>query len=137
MNFIHYIAESRWTYLAYWLPLIIFCILFYLRNKSLVLNSIGYILKWTRLSLESNGKPCLEKIIAFGIMNGAFIPCCIIFMVKIFSQIKDEFYVICGGLGCLLIIASFMLMLLRILSPQQLIELKNGLGIEDLKKEEK
>lgn len=125
-DFIQFINDKQLMYVVFVTTMILSFVLFYLRNKTTISNYFVSFIKWAKPSLETNDQASPEKIIAL-IMSLSFITCNIIFMVKIFTLVSDVTHVVIGGLGCLAITGGFILLLLRIISPQQLIELKNGL----------
>lgn len=121
---IKFMAETKWAYLAYALPLILFSLIFYLRNKKLLAaNAMGFI-NWLRPGFETGGTSSAEKLTAFTAIVCTYIPGRLIFC---FSTV-DPIHYLWGSI----IDATFICVLFKIISPQQLIDLRNGSSREKI-----
>ena len=114
---VRFLAESKWMYLAYVLPLFIFLIAFYLRNKKLAIEWFILFVKWIKESVESGGMANAERLTAFGIMVFCVIPGHFFFF-KI-PTVSAEHW-----LWLFTIDFAFILILYKIITPSQLLELK-------------
>lgn len=118
MEVLKFLAEFKWPYLAYVLPVFIFFLIVYLRYKKYIFENASRFIQWIRPSFETNGKASTEKLLAFSISIGAYIPGRTMFSLNSNDPVHQ--------LWALGIDALFICVLIRIISPQQLIELKNG-----------
>ncbi len=126
-----FLSLTHWMYLVIGLPFTIFIVIFYFRNKAVLGGALINLIEWARPSLETNGKASTEKISVFVVMNAVYVPNRLIFTIKIFNIISNDiWHILVGGLMGSALDIIFILMLLKILSPQQLIELKSGLEKE-------
>lgn len=113
-----FLAETKWGYLAYALPLILFSLIFYLRNKKILASNVLGFINWLRPGFETGGTSSAEKVTACMAMLCVYIPGRLIFC----FTISDPVHLLWGSA----IDATLILVLFRIISPQQLIDLKNG-----------
>jgi hypothetical protein len=113
-----YLGTTRWYWLAYIVPSIVLLIMFMNKNKIEIYDFLVKLLIFVSDSLKTDNKPDATKIIAFVVTNFAFIP------VALFCaySIKDPLHLVL----LVTVIATFILVLLRIVLPAHLIELKNG-----------
>ncbi len=135
-DFFKSLSTTHWSYLAIGVPCSIFTLIFYLRNKAILGGLLLTLFQWLRPSLETNNMASPEKLTAFAITAFTYIPCRLIFTWKVLMmETNDVWHIVIGLLIGSLIDAGYTLMLYKILSPQQLIELKNGLGVKELIKD--
>lgn len=120
---IKYLAQTRWVYFAYALPLIIFMLVFYIRHKKEIFSNLMSVIKWLKPSFETGGVASPEKLTAFAVTAFAYIPGRLIFAI----QNSDPIHLLYGS-G---IDALFVLVLYRIISPAQIVELKTGIKMEN------
>lgn len=116
---LEWLAENKWVYLAYWIPFGIFSWRLYSKNKTGILNSFFSFVAWARPSLESNNHASPEKLTSFMVMNFVYIPSRLYFIYKI----DDPIDLLWGNL----LDVIFMLILYKIITPTQILELKRGL----------
>jgi energy-converting hydrogenase Eha subunit E len=113
-----YLGTTRWYWLAYIMPSVWILIWFFRKNKTQIFVFTVAVLEFIRDSLKTDGRPDATKIIAFFVTNVAFIP---VYLYCAYA-IKEAWQLIwLVGVG-----AVFILVLLRIVLPAHLIELKNG-----------
>jgi len=117
---LYWLANNKWIYLAYWLPLVIFSMRFYAKNKLAISEAFFAAVVWARHSLETAGQASPEKITAFVIINTVYIPGRLVFVWKI----TEPIHLLYGSL----IDAALVLILYRIITPSQILELKSGLN---------
>lgn len=115
---IQYLGTTRWYWLAYIVPSVIIFIYFVKANKNQIYYLLSAVLRFVKASLLTDGKPDATKIIAFMVTNFAFIPICLYCAYSI--KTPYELIILVG------VVATFILVLLRIVLPAHLIELKNG-----------
>ena len=120
---IQYLANERWLYLVGGLPLTIFLVLFYFRNKETLGKSFVSFIEWAKHSLETANQASPEKITAFVVINFVYVPGRLYFVLKII----DPLHLLYGSL----IDAGLVLVLYGIIKPSQIIELKNGMKVEN------
>jgi hypothetical protein len=126
---LQYVAESHWAYLVYWLPFTVFLIVFYLKNKKVIGTSFMSFILWAKESLETAHQASPEKLTAFMVMNAVYIPSRLMYAIKV----TDPLHLLYGTV----LDAIFVCVLYRIITPQQLVELKGGLISKEEKPEEK
>ena len=114
---LYWLAHNKWVYLAYWLPLVIFIVRFYRANKADIGKDFDSFIEWARHSLETNKEASAEKITAFIVINFVYVPGRLYFVYKII----DPLHLLYGSL----IDAALVLILYKIITPANLIELKN------------
>ena len=128
---ISWLIEHKWHYIVAGLPISIFLLIFYLRNKEIIANYFKEFILWAKPSLETNGKASTEKLVWFTVTLLAYIPCRLIFTIKIVTHdSEDIWHIVIGLLFGSLIDAAYGLLLGKIITPAQIIELKNGLNIK-------
>jgi hypothetical protein len=120
---LYWMAEHKWIYLAYWLPFIIFSIRFYVKNKLAIKDAFFNFIMWAKNSLETNQQADADKITAFMVVNFAYLPGRLYYIITI----KDPLHLLYGS-G---IDALFTLVLYQIIRPKDIIELKSGLRVKD------
>jgi hypothetical protein len=125
---IEYLAKVQWRYFAYVLPSILFCLFFYLRNKKSIFSSFNEFIKWVKHSFEQGGHASPEKLTAFAVTSFSYIPTRLIFAL----QVTEPKHLLLGSI----LDAVYVCVLYRIITPQQVMELKNGLKISDEPKKE-
>ena len=118
IEWIEYFFTTRWVYTMYIVPSVIIFIYAIKKNKDLIKSFLIEVHEFTKLSLMTDGRPDATKIIAFVVTNFCFLP------VTLYCAyaIKDAWHLI----WLVGVIAVFILVLLRIVLPAHLIELKNG-----------
>lgn len=123
MNTLEFIFHSKWSYFAYFLPLLIGITFFYWRNKNGIFYSTKTFVSWAKNSMETGGQASAEKMTAFTILNLAYIP----------SRLKFAWTVIdpLHLLWAMLLDTVFILILFRIITPKDMIELKAGYGYRE------
>ena len=119
----YWLANERWLYLVGGLPVTIFLVLFYFRNKTVIGNSFTSFIIWAKHSLETANQASPEKITAFVVINFVYVPGRLYFVLKII----DPLHLLYGSL----IDAGLVLVLYGIIKPSQIIELKNGMKVEN------
>jgi len=116
---IKYLVEFQWLYIAYALPAVLLLMWFYFKNKEAIFSRFNGFVNWIRPSFETGGFASPEKLTAFSITTFAYIPGRLIFAL----QITDPVHLLYGSV----IDAVFVLVLYKIISPAQLLELKDGI----------
>jgi hypothetical protein len=117
--FSKYLVEFQWSYIAYAVPVALIILFFYLKNKKAISDGFKGFINWMRPSLETGGFSSPEKLTAFTVLGAVYIPASIIFAI----QSKDPAH----SLIALIVHATFICVLFKIISPAQLLELKNGI----------
>jgi hypothetical protein len=125
---IEWLATVQWTYLAYALPSILFALFFYLRNKKAIFYAFKGFVIWVKPSFEIGNFASCEKLTAFAVTTFSYIPTRIIFTLSV----VDPKYL----LGGLVLDTIYTCVLYKIITPQNLIELKTGLKISEEPKKE-
>jgi hypothetical protein len=115
---VEYLGTTRWYWLAYIVPSVVILIYAIKQNKEVIYWLLREIYDFTKQSLMTDGKPDATKIIAFLVTTFAFIP--VVWYCA--YSIKEPMHL----LWLVGIVATFILVLLRIVLPAHLIELKNG-----------
>lgn len=120
LDMLKYLIESRWSYIAIAVPLFLFGLLFYLKNKQSISEAFYKFVLWARPSLEAGGKASPEKIAAFVVINFVYVPGRLIFVIKN----NDPLHLLYGSA----IDATLALLLFRIITPGQILELKGNIA---------
>lgn len=118
-GFVKYLVEFQWSYVAYALPALFILILFYFRNRKRIFTGFSGFINWLKPSFETGGFASPEKITAAMVITFAYLPGNILIMLSSDAVHRN------WALG---INAVFVLVLFRIITPQQLAELKNGIS---------
>lgn len=123
-----FILNTQWQYFAYVVPLVVFNVILLWRNRKFIREGIVIVVKWMRPSMESGGTASPEKLTAFAVLNFVYIPGRLRFV----WTIDDPWHQLLAF--CLDVV--FILILFRIISPREVIELKTGLRYKEDHKEE-
>lgn len=131
---IDYIFTTKWKYFAYTVPSILIIVLFYLKNKKIIFDNLKGFIRWVKPSLESMGMASPEKLTAFTVLCLTYVPSRWVFVIGVFTEVIkiDAIHLLYGSAMDLL----FILVLFRIISPQQIIELRTGIKVEPEKPQE-
>lgn len=113
-----YLIMSQWSYVAYALPFFIGMIWFYFKHKNRIFHNFAGFIQWLRPSFETGGYASAEKCTAAVVMV-VYVISSLIYIV----QCTDSLH----KLYSLIVHAVFILVLFRIITPQQLQELKDGI----------
>lgn len=123
MSTLEIILESKWSYFAYFLPFLIGSTIFYFRNKNGICSSMKTFLNWAKNSLETGGQASAEKLTAFTIITLAYIPS----RLKFAWTVTDPLHLLWG----MLLDTVFVLILYRIITPKDMIELRSSYGYSE------
>lgn len=118
MEALKFMAEAKWGYLAYALPLLIFLLIFYLKNKKAIIYGVSNLIVWLKPGFEIGGTSSAEKITAVWLLITTYTPGRLYFS----FNATDAVHLLWGSL----LDAVFICVLYGIVKPQQLIDLKNG-----------
>jgi hypothetical protein len=128
LAFAKYLVANKWHYVAFTMPIFVILFSFYIRNKNQIFSNAKGFIRWIKPSFETGNFANAEKLTAFGVLNCAYLPSRLYFA----FQISDPIHLLYGST----LDAFFILVLYRIISPQNIIELKNGYKEPQEKKDE-
>jgi hypothetical protein len=117
-KYLDFAMNTRWMYFAYVLPLVV--ILY--RNRLLIREGFVQLIRWSKPSMESGGTASPEKLTAFAVLNLVYIPG----RLRFIWTSDDPWHQILGFAMDI----TFILLLFRIISPREVIELRTGLRLE-------
>lgn len=118
-----YLASSHWVYLAYAIPFMAFMLVFYLKYKQDMFVGLRNFILWIKPSFETAGQASPEKLTAFALTVFAYIPNRWVYSLRVTDPLHLLYAFVLDGI--------IILILYRIISPAQLIELREGKKIEE------
>lgn len=113
-----YLAENKFGYLAYAVPLFILVVIFYLINKKILIENTKSFIQWLKPGFEIGGTCSAEKVTAVWLLITTYTPGRLYFS----FNATDPIHLLWGSV----LDATFILVVYGIVKPQQLIDLKNG-----------